>query len=215
VVLPAEALDLTSVRVYRIPFSTNVERVALAAAYKGIAVVGGAVDPVDRAAVREVSGQDLVPVLVAGDEVVHDSPVILDWLERRVPQPPLYPADPARRAEVETFLDWFNQIWKRPPNLIAAEEGKPTPDTERIAELFARMRAALDRFEALLSGRDFLFGELGVVDMTAFPFLKYAGLGLPPGDDERFHAILVEGMPLDDHPRVRAWIERVDALPRA
>jgi glutathione S-transferase len=77
------------------------------------------------------------------------------------------------------------------------------------------MRASLDRFEALLSGRDFFFGELGVADMTAFPFLKYAGLGLPPGDDERFHAILVEGMPLDDHPRVRAWIERVDALPRA
>ena len=215
-VLPAQELALETVRIYRIPFSTNVERVALAAAYKGIAVDWVDVDPEDRTRVREASGQELVPVLVAGNEVVTDSPVILDWLERRVPQPPLYPAAPARRAEVETFLDWFNEVWKRPPNLIAAEEEQPAPDAARIAALFARMRASLDRFEALLAGRDYLFGEFGVADVTAFPFLKYAALGLPPGDDERFHAILVEGMPLDErHPRLRKWAERMDAKPRA
>jgi Glutathione S-transferase, N-terminal domain len=36
------------VRIYRIPFSTNVERVALAAGYKGVPVDWVDVDPLDR-----------------------------------------------------------------------------------------------------------------------------------------------------------------------
>ena len=162
-----------------------------------------------------VTGQPLVPVLVAGDEVVTDSPRILAWLEEHHPEPPLYPRDRARRAEVQVFLDWFNLLWKRPPNLIEMEERKPTPDAERIAVLGARMRASLSTFEALLDGRDYLYGDFGVADVTAFPFLKYAALGPPPGDDERFHAILVEHQPLGDaFPRLRAWVARVDAHPR-
>jgi len=163
-----------------------------------------------------VSGQSLVPVLVDGDEVVGDSPVILEWLERRMPEPSLYPREPARRAEVQVFVDWFNNVWKRPPNLMAVEEAKPQPDTARIAEWSARMRAAVDLFESLLDGRDYLYGEFGIADVIAFPFLKYAVFGLPEGDDERFHEILVEHQPLGDgYPRLRAWAARVDAHPRA
>jgi glutathione S-transferase len=203
-------------RCYRIPFSTNVERVALAAGHKGLALDWVDVDPADRSPVEAVSGQTLVPVLVDGDEVVFDSPRILAHLELRFPAAPLYPRSEARRAQVETFLDWFNLLWKRAPNLIAAELERPQPDATRIEELGARMRAALDRFEALLAGRDFLFGEFGIADATAFPFLKYAVLGLPAGDDELFHRILVEQQPLGDgYPRLRVWVERVDALPRA
>jgi glutathione S-transferase len=203
------------VRVYRIPFSTNVERVALAAGHKGLAVEWVDVDPADRSEVERVSGQPLVPVLVAGAEVVSDSPRILAWLEERVPEPALYPREPARRAEVETFVEWFNLVWKRPPNLIAAEELEPEPDAARIAELGARMREWIPRFEALLDGRDYLFGDFGAADVTAFPFLKYAVFGLPEGDDERFHEILVEQQPLAPASPLRAWAERVDARPRA
>ncbi|MDE3024922.1 MAG: glutathione S-transferase N-terminal domain-containing protein, partial [Acidobacteriota bacterium] len=73
--------------VYRIPFSTNVERVALAAGHKGLAIDWLDVDADDRSRVEAVSGQALVPVLVADDEVVTDSPVILEWLEERFPEP--------------------------------------------------------------------------------------------------------------------------------
>ncbi|MDX6487227.1 MAG: Glutathione S-transferase, N-terminal domain, partial [Gaiellaceae bacterium] len=74
-------------------------------------------------------------MLVEGDTVLSDSPVIIEWLEERAPDPPLYPRDPARRAEVRVFVDWFNNVWKRPPNLIAAEEEKRQPGAARIAEL--------------------------------------------------------------------------------
>jgi glutathione S-transferase len=156
-----------------------------------------------------------VPVLVHGDEIVSDSPVILRWLEDRYPEPPLYPVDPARRAEAQLFVDWFNGLWKRPPNLIAAEEEKPRPDAARIAGLAARMRESVAVFENLLHGRDYLLGEFGIADVVAFPFLKYAVFGLPADDDERFHAILVEHQPLAVDSPLRAWAARVDAQPRS
>jgi glutathione S-transferase len=203
------------IRVYRIPFSTNVERVALAAGHKRLPIDWIDVEPSDRSLVEKVSGQSLVPVLVADGETVVDSPVIVDWLEQRQPEPPLFPRERARRAEVHVFVDWFNRVWKRPPNLIAAEEEKPAPDAVRIAELGAKMRAALPVFEDLLDGRDYLFGDFGAADVFAFPFLKYAALGLPGGDDERFHAILVEHQPLAAGSPLHAWVERVDAHPRS
>jgi glutathione S-transferase len=147
--------------------------------------------------------------------VLHDSPAILRWLEDRFPEPPLYPRDRARRAEVETFVDWFNLVWKRSPNLIAEELAKPEPNLAQVDAWGAETTAALDRFEALLTGRAFLFGpELTVADVVAFPFLKYV-TRWEQGDEELFHAILRDWQPRGAHPGVEAWIDRVDALPRA
>src|SRR5579859_5858315 len=50
------------------------------------------------------------------------------------------------------------------------------------------MRRAVERFEALLAGRDFFIGEFGLADVIAFPFLKYPVLGLAPDDHDPFHA---------------------------
>jgi glutathione S-transferase len=174
------------------------------------------VDAADRSPVEELSGQPLVPVLVDGDETIPDSTAIIEHLERRFPEPPLFPADEARRAEVAVFVDWFNRVWKRPPNQMAAELEQPQPDAARVNRLSARMHAALDRFEGLLAGRPYLFDEFGVADCIAFPFLKYAVLGLPKGDDELFHRILVEHQPLGGgYPRLKTWAQRVDERPRA
>jgi len=205
-----------ALRVYRIPFSTNVERVALAAGHKGLEIEWIDVDASDRSPVEEVSGQPLVPVLIDGDETVPDSTAIIEHLEHRFPEPPLFPADEARRAEVAVFVEWFNRVWKRPPNQMAAELERPQPDTARVNRLSARMHAALDRFEALLAGRPYLFDEFGVADCIAFPFLKYAVLGTPPGDEEIFHHVLVDEQPLGaGYPALRAWVLRVDGYPRS
>ena len=203
-VLPTQEVDL--IRVYRIPFSTNVERVALAAGHKGVAIEWVDVDPDDRSPVEAASGQRLVPVLVAGDEVIVDSPVILDWLEARYPTPPLLPHDPSQRAEVRVFVDWFNRVWKRAPNAIA-DHGPTDP-------LAAEMRGAIGLFEGLLAARDYLFGEFGLADVIAFPFLKYAVLGTHPDDDDLFHRVLVDYQPLRESSPLHAWVRRVDAHPR-
>ena len=100
-----------TLRVHRIPFSTNVERVSLLLAHKGLQAEWVDHDPTDRSELVRLSGQELVPVLEHDGSVLTDSPVILEYLEGRFPAPPLLPADPALRAEVRIFCDWFNRVW--------------------------------------------------------------------------------------------------------
>ena len=201
-------------KLYRARFSTNSERVALALAHKGLEAESVWIEYSDRSAVEAASGQGLVPVLTDGDEVVSDSPRILAWLEERHPDPPLFPREDPRRAEVQVFVDWFNAVWKTWPNGIEAELGEPEPDATLIAEYSASMDEALDAFERLLTGRDHLMGDdFGAADVIAYPFLKYA-LHREPEDDELFHRILDEHQSVEGRQRLRAWIERVDERPR-
>ena len=203
-------------RLYRAPFSTNVERVALALAHKGLEVESVWIDYADRSPVERVSGQPLVPVLEFDDgTVVHDSMQIVKVLEERFPAAPLYPPDAAGRARTIRFIDWFDDVWKVAPNAIAAEIGRQVPDVARIDELAAQMAAALDHFEAMLDGRAHLLGDaFSAADCAAYPFVKFAAWR-DPADDELFHRVLDGYQQLgDDHPRLEAWITRIDGLPR-
>jgi glutathione S-transferase len=203
-----------SIRLYRFRYSTNVERVTLALAYKGLTVESIWIQPEDRSVVERVSGQPLVPVLEDDGHVVADSTAILCYLEESYADPPLYPRDDARRAEMELYIDWFNKVVKRPPNEIEAELQADRSDTDRIDELAAEMRTHLDRHEALLAGRDYVFGDdFSAADCAAFPFLKYAR-GREADDAELFHRILSDHQSVEGRPRLEAWIRRVDARPR-
>ena len=206
------------IQLYRFKYSTNVERVALALAHKKVPTESVWVDPEDRTAVRAVSGQDLVPTIVdvdRGGRVVYDSMAIVKYLEEAYPERSLFPTDPARRAETEIFIEWFNHTWKRPPNLIYDELQKPDPDHERIARWGAQMAGWLPWFEAMLGSRDYLMGpDFSAADVCAFPFLRYA-LTCEDDDTHLFHDILVEHMPLKGgFPKLSAWIRRVDTRPR-
>jgi maleylpyruvate isomerase len=202
------------ITLFRAPFSTNVQRVAIALALKGLEVESVVISYEDRSPVEEVSGQGLVPVIVDEGEVVVDSTRILRHLDERYPEPPLFPAEAAQRAELDVFLEWFNEVWKYPPNAMERELEKGEPDTARVDELSARMRSTLPLFEALLDGRNHLFGELSAADLVAYPFLKY-GAGRDPEDDELFHRLLADHLKLDGkYPRLREWIERIGRLPQ-
>jgi glutathione S-transferase len=204
-----------AVRLYRAEWSTNCERVGLALAHKGIEAQSVMIEYSNRAPVEAISGQGLVPVIEDGGEVINDSVAIIRYLERRTPEPPLFPADTARRAEVDVFIDWFERVYKGAPNEIESEIEGDDPDRALVRALGAEMNDRLDTFERLLDGREHLFGDFGAADCVAYPFLKYAA-GRDPADDEPFHRILDEHQPLgDDHPSLKAWIERVAERPRA
>ncbi|MEA2409930.1 MAG: hypothetical protein QOC77_491 [Thermoleophilaceae bacterium] len=201
------------IRLYRARYSTNVERVALTLGLKGLEAKPVWISYDDRSVVERVSGQPLVPVLDYDGEIVTESMDIVRFLDERHPEPPLYPDDP---GDVLDFIEWFNASWKGPPNQIEAELGKPVPDGALIAELEHQMTASLDRFEEMLAGGDYLFGErLTAADVCAFPFLKFATLH-DPADDELFHLILRDRQRDGrERPRLATWIDRVNALPRA
>lgn len=208
--------------IYRAPYSTNCERVALAMGLKRVAADDEVVISYDdRSAVVAASGQDLVPVLVEDGVAIADSQRILRHLEATRPEPSLFPAGEVPAARVRVFSEWFDAVWKREPNLLeeaiatAEREGR-NPDPALVGELGTAVQDRLSIFEALLDGGPYLIGaELTAADLVAFPFLKYA-LGRDAEDPDLFHRVIDEHQQLgDSHPRLREWIARVDALPRA
>lgn len=202
------------IRVYRAPWSTNCERVALAFAHKGLEAESVLIDYSDRSAVEAVSGQGLVPVIDDDGEVVADSVAIMRHLDGRHPERPLIPREDPARARCELFCEWFNEVWKLAPNEIEAEVRTADPDEARLAELGGRMDRHLDLFERMLAGRVYLFDEFSAADCAAYPFLKYAA-GRDPADDEPFHVILDDHQTVEGRPRLAAWIERMASHPRA
>lgn len=201
------------IRVHRIPHSTNVERVALAAAHKGMDVEWVDHAPADRSAILALSGQELVPVAELDGDVIRGSMRIVERLEAERPEPPLLPADPARAAAARIFVSWFDRVWKGPPNALDTGAGDPTPDA---AALRTRCRRWTDLVEDLLTAGPFLGGEtLGLADVCAFPFLKYAVVDVEAEDADTFHQVLVELLRDRERPRLAEWVRRVDGLPRA
>jgi len=198
------------IRVHRVPFSTNVERVALAAGHKGLEVEWVDHDPADRSAVIALSGQRLVPVAEFDGEVVRGSLKIVERIEAERPEPPLIPTGEVERATALITVDWFDRVWKGPPNAL---DGPEPPDADAL-----RSRSSLwTRWLVDLLGDRPYFGGAGpgIVDVCAFPFLKYAAIDPAAGDEEPFHAILAELLRADEHPLLDEWVRRLDARPRA
>jgi glutathione S-transferase len=199
-----------SLRVHRIPFSTNVERVALAAGYKGVTIEWVDHSDDDRSRVIELSGQRLVPIAEDGTDVIRGSLRIVERLEALAPEPALIPPSDPERAEALIVVDWFDRVWKGPPNAL---DGPDPPDEEALR---SRSRLWTRWLVDLLADRPYFGGDdLGIVDVCVFPFLKHAMVDPARDDDQRFHAILVELLRADEHPRLDEWARRVDALPRA
>jgi len=193
-------------RLHAIPHSTNVHRVQIALALKGLEVEVIQHAVADRGAIRALSGQDLVPVLEADDgEILTDSMPIVAWIDARWPEPNrLYPKDPRARREVEAFIDFFNFVWKVPPNAIDAARGADDP---RVDGWRAQLAAWQSGFEALLHDRPFLFGDrVSAADVCAYPFLRFA-TSSDPSDDDLFHGVLKDALPA--LPRLSAWTDRM------
>lgn len=191
-------------RVWRIPYSTNCERVALAAGLCGLTVEWVEVDAYDRAPIKAVSGQGRVPVAELDGEIVVGSLAIVERIA-----PALWPADVRLRAEVEVFLDWFERVWMHPLGVLFTDD-----DPERRERAGARLARSLDRFEALLHDREYLFGELTIADVAAYPFLKYA-TDRNPADTYEIHDQMRRYQSVEGRPQLAAWLERLSALPRA
>lgn len=175
-----------------------------------------------------------VPLLEHAGTTVGGSSDIARYLERVVPEPALYPTEPRARALAHVLEDWadeslyFFELWFRfmlranagessriatrsePPLLRrAAEATLPTlvrnvlraqglgrKDPEAVLGDFARHVASI---AALLDG-DWLVGDATTIaDLSVYAQLAYA---LDTGEGAAV---------LGDHPRVLAWMERVNA----
>lgn len=189
-------------RAWGIPWSTNCERVVIAARLADVDVDWTNVTFDDRTLIVELSGQKGVPIAELDGKIVVGS---LEIVGRIAPQ--LWPADPRTRTEVDIFLEWFDRVWLHPLGVLWRDD-----DEGRKARATVRLDATVQRFEELLEG-DYLFGELSVADVAAYPFLKYA-TDDNAEDDYDIHWIMRRALSVDGRPRTAAWLERMSTLTR-
>lgn len=105
------------------------EKARWALDYKGIPHVRRAVMPGGhRAVARRLSGGSTLPVLVMNGDTFGDSTLIIEALEERSPDPPLYPEDPAERERALAAEDFYDEELGPHTRRLAVHHMLPEPD---------------------------------------------------------------------------------------
>jgi glutathione S-transferase len=133
-----------------------------------------------------------IPVLIDGDFTISDSSVICAYLDEAYPGHPLFPARPKDRARARWFEEYADTrlgdvfIWAYFYQKIVRPMvwGEPT-DEERVRKAEREdIPAALDYLESELPESGFLFGDIGVADLSIASFFRngsYAGFETDAG----------------------------------
>ena len=139
-----------------------------------------------------------VPVIEDGDIVVTDSNAILVYLARKYGDASWLPDDPVSAAAVQRWLS------------LAAGKIAYGPCAARLVTVFgapldyARAKKIAEDFFAIIEpefrDKPFAVGQTPTIaDIAAYSYIAHA----PEG-----------GISLEPFPNVRAWLKRVEALPR-
>jgi glutathione S-transferase len=165
-------------------------RVRIVLAEKGVPYDTVVVDLEDRPAwIYEKNPLGKVPVLEEADFVLPESAVIMEYLEERYPEPPLWPVDPAERATARLLVERFDELSRPYYALRRGEE-----------EARERLDAELAGLDLLLASRSFLTGrEFGLADAAYLPWILRAETML--------------GVDLDAHPALADWVDRTRDRP--
>lgn len=139
-----------------------------------------------------------VPVIEDGDTVIADSTAILVYLAQRYAPGRWIPSDPAGAAQVQRWLSAASGPVAFGPcaaRLVTLFKSDFNPD-----EVIARAHRLLAVMEEELGARDWLAGAgPTLADVAVYTYVAHA----PEGN-----------VSLDAYPKVRAWLERVEGLPR-
>jgi glutathione S-transferase len=165
-------------------------RVRIVLAEKGLGYEAVVVDLDDRPSwIYTKNPLGRVPVLEEDDFVLPESAVIMEYLEERYPEPPLWPADPALRAAGRLLVERFDRLGNP---YYALRRG----DVEARSELSER----LGDLDALLTMNAFLTGaEFGVADAAYLPWIL------------RLRGNL--GVDLEPYPALADWVSRATQRP--
>jgi glutathione S-transferase len=140
-----------------------------------------------------------VPVIEDGDVVLYDSNAILVYLALRYDEERRWlPRDPVAAATVVRWLGLAAGPIYFGPNLArAAALFKAPVDQNQAKAVGERLLAGL---EQELAGKAFALGaEPSLADVAGYAYIVVA----PEG-----------GIALEPYPNVRAWLARIEALPR-
>jgi glutathione S-transferase len=135
---------------------------------------------------RRLSPLCRIPVLIDGDLTVTDSTVIGEYLDEQFPDPPLMPKQPKERARARWLEEFADTrlgdvfIWGLfYPKLVHPRVWGEPGDPHRIdRSLTEDIPATLDYLEGELPESGYLFGPIGLADISIASFFRnaaYAG----------------------------------------
>ncbi len=161
-------------------------------------------DPDERAMLLKLWGVGKFPVLQddARGEVVPESSIIIDYLDRHYPGATRLIPEDDDAARAVRFADRFydlhihNHMQKVVGNRLRPADAK---DPHGVEDAKTRMRAAYDIAERDMASRRWAAGDdFSMADCAAAPALFYAAKVLPYADS---------------HPHLAAYLERLKARP--
>lgn len=160
--------------IYGVPLSIHVRKVIVAALEKRLEHRVEAVFPFDPPpGWRELSPTGKIPALQHGDLTLADSSVIVAYLEKRFPEHPLNPSEPAQYARALWFEEYVDS--QIAPDVIALFKQKVlgpmvhkvATDTAVVDRLLNEdLPPKLDYLERSLHGDYLVDGRLSVADIT-------------------------------------------------
>ena len=151
-------------------------------------------------AFRALNPLGQIPVLQDGELIVPDSNAILVYLARRYAAGSTWlPDEPIAAAAVQRWLSIAAGEMKH--GLAAARFLTLWGGPGNLADAHAIATRLLGFMDGHLTGRSFLAAEHPTIaDVSGYPYVARASEGR---------------ISLADYPQVRAWLERVEALPGA
>ena len=134
------------------------------------------------------------PLLVDGDFYLWESNAILCYLATLHPETGMLPDDPQGRADCDRWLYWqaFHLI-----NTIIATRAKSKSSDSKGSSAEKDIELNIGVLNGQLEGREFVLGDLSIVDFAIAPYL----LGR--------HGQAID---YDSFPNVRAWLDRCNQL---
>lgn len=119
----------------------------------------------------ELNPYNQVPTMVDRDMVLYDSHIINEYLDERLPHPPLMPVDPVSRAKARLLLMRFDRDWYSLLSDIEAGD-------KRVAQKARNtLRDGLTVISPIFKEHTFILGEeFSLVDCSLAPLLWRLGL---------------------------------------
>jgi glutathione S-transferase len=137
-----------------------------------------------------------VPVLIDDRVTLADSSVICQYLEDRYPTPALYPADVVDRARARWLEEYADSrmgdvfIWGLFDHAVISPAVWGTPRDRAVIDRIVREEVppVLDYLESQLPADGFLFGSIGIADISIAVFLRNAAFARFQVDPARWPA---------------------------
>ncbi len=193
---------MSRIKLYAHPFSNNSMRPQLSLEEKRLEYDYVKVDLFKREHKQPgylaINPRGQVPALVDGDVRLYESVAIVEYLERRYPEPSLIPSEPKAMATCYRLIGEFHQKLD-PTNIFFSVKvlGKRRADLgDRVDKLLAESSI----WEGYVGDGPWFTGQsFSIADIVVLPFFGTIIDGL--------------GLPKAAYPKLHAWYERCKARP--